>query len=78
MLPCNECHGSGFAACAECDAHGYVQDLRDSGEVEYRACAECDGRKWTRCDTCGGIGWLGADNVVVLFLWSTVRLRKTC
>lgn len=66
MLLCNHCHGSGFAPCPECDGYGRVQEVQGSGELEDHACGECRGRKSARCHACGGIGWLGADNVMVL------------
>jgi DnaJ-class molecular chaperone len=65
MLLCNDCHGSGFATCPECDGLGRVQEVRESGETDSHACGECHGRRATRCSACGGIGWLGADNVVL-------------
>jgi DnaJ-class molecular chaperone len=68
MLPCNHCHSSGVSTCSECDGLGFVQDVRASGEMEYRACTVCNGKKSARCDRCGGIGWLGADNAVALSL----------
>lgn len=66
MLLGNHCLGSKFATYPECDDLGYVQEVRGSGEMETHACGGCHGRKSARCDNCGGIGWLGADNVVSL------------
>jgi hypothetical protein len=66
MLPCHECHTAGHVSCAECDQLGVVREASHFGEQGDRTCHQCNGRKRTRCHACGGIGWLGADNVFAL------------
>jgi len=61
LIPCENCHGSGFIKCERCEGTGreqYVAGNYASGEdiIRTGACPECEGTGKIPCPACGGNG----------------------
>lgn len=56
-VKCDECDGSGFIACPECD-DGFVECDTCGHESE---CNHCDGRGTEKCRQCDGTGHVRGD-----------------